>query len=144
MGSAIDRVRAGGEDFYTGADTYDIPAAQVNGMDVLAVKEATEIAVKKVRQTGGPFYLECKTFRFVGHSLADGQKYRKSDEITEWEKQDPLVKFPEWIKSAGIATDKDLEKIKSEVNKTVEKSVEFAETSEEPSKSELDDDIYKK
>ena len=55
MGSAIDRVRAGGEDFYTGADTYDIPAAQVNGMDVLAVKEATEIAVKKVRQTGGPF-----------------------------------------------------------------------------------------
>ncbi len=85
-----------------------------------------------------------KTFRFVGHSLADGQKYRKSDEITEWEKQDPLVKFPEWIKSAGIATDKDLEKIKSEVNKTVEKSVEFAETSEEPSKSELDDDIYKK
>ena len=54
------------------------------------------------------------------------------------------MKFPEWIKSAGIATDKDLEKIKSEVNKTVEKSVEFAETSEEPSKSELDDDIYKK
>ena len=143
MGSAIDRVRAGGEDFYTGVNTYDIPAAQVNGMDVLAVKEATEIAVKKVRQTGGPFYLECKTFRFVGHSLADGQKYRKTDEIKEWEKQDPLVKFPDWLKSAGIATEKDLENIRIEVDKTVEESVEFAESSEDPGIQEMNDDIYK-
>ena len=143
MGSAIDRVRAGGEDFYTGVNTYDIPAAQVNGMDVLAVKEATEIAVKKVRQTGGPFYLECKTFRFVGHSLADGQKYRKTDEIKESEKQDPLVKFPDWLKSAGIATEKDLENIRIEVDKTVEESVEFAESSEDPGIQEMNDDIYK-
>tara|TARA_B110000438_G_scaffold90933_1_gene90486 strand:- start:842 stop:1861 length:1020 start_codon:yes stop_codon:yes gene_type:complete len=143
MGSSIDRVRAGGEDFYTGANTYDIPAAQVDGMDVLAVKEATKIAVDKVRQNGGPFYLECKTFRFVGHSLADGQKYRKTDEVKEWEKKDPLSKFPEWILSAGIANKTDLEKIHKEVNKKVEDAVNFAETSLEPKKSELYKDIYK-
>jgi len=143
MGSSIDRVRAGGEDFYTGANTYDIPAAQVNGMDVLAVKEATEIAVQKVRQNGGPFYLECKTFRFAGHSLADGQKYRNTQEIKEWEKQDPLIKFPHWLKSAGIATEKDLKNIENDVLKTIENSVEFAESSDDPTISELNEDIYK-
>ena len=143
MGSSIDRVRAGGEDFYTAASTYDIPAAQVNGMDVLAVKEATKIAIEKVRHNGGPFYLECKTFRFVGHSLADGQKYRKTDEIKEWEKQDPIVRFPEWLLSAGIATKKDLDKIHNEVNITVKESVEFADSSSEPKNSEVYNDIYK-
>ncbi|MBL40195.1 MAG: pyruvate dehydrogenase (acetyl-transferring) E1 component subunit alpha [Chloroflexi bacterium] len=143
MGSSIDRVRAGGEDFYTAASTYDIPAAQVNGMDVLAVKEATKIAIEKVRHNGGPFYLECKTFRFVGHSLADGQKYRKTNEIKEWEKQDPIVRFPEWLVSAGIATKKDLDKIHNEVNITVKESVEFADSSSEPKNSEVYNDIYK-
>ena len=54
------------------------------------------------------------------------------------------MKFPDWIKSAGIATNKDLEKIKSEINEVVEKAVDFAESSDEPDISELDKDIYKK
>ena len=142
MGSSIDRVRAGGEDFYTGVSTYDIPASQVNGMDVLAVKEATKLAVDKIRKEGGPFYLECKTFRFVGHSLADGQKYRKSEEVKFWEKQDPVEKFPKWLVSAGIINQKELDEIKQKVRKEIQDSVDFANSSENPEKSEIKEDIY--
>ena len=142
MGSSIDRVRAGGEDFYTGVSTYDIPASQVNGMDVLAVKEATKLAVDKIRIEGGPFYLECKTFRFVGHSLADGQKYRKSEEVKFWEKQDPVEKFPQWLISAGIINQKELDETNQKVREEIQDSVDFATTSENPEKSELTEDIY--
>ena len=88
MGSSIERVRAGGIDFYPGMATYGIPAAEVDGMDVLAVKEATELAVARIRNGDGPQFIEAKTFRFVGHSLADGQKYRGQEEVKEWEERD--------------------------------------------------------
>ncbi|MGB1748351.1 MAG: pyruvate dehydrogenase (acetyl-transferring) E1 component subunit alpha [Dehalococcoidia bacterium] len=141
MGSAIDRVRAGGTDFYPAMSTYGIPAAEVDGMDVLAVKEATELAVKKIRAGEGPQFIEAKTFRFVGHSYADGQKYRGQEEVREWEQRDPINLYAEKLIQMGMATDADIQKIRAEVDAVVAESVEFAENSPNPDESELFTDV---
>jgi pyruvate dehydrogenase E1 component alpha subunit len=141
MGSAIDRVRAGGTDFYPAMSTYGIPAAEVDGMDVLAVKEATELAVKKIRAGEGPQFIEAKTFRFVGHSYADGQKYRGQEEVREWEQRDPINLYAEKLIQMGMATDADIQQIRTEVDAVVAESVEFAENSPNPDESELFTDV---
>jgi pyruvate dehydrogenase E1 component alpha subunit len=142
MGSSIERVRAGGIDFYPGMATYDIPAAEVDGMDVIAVKEATELAVARIRNGEGPQFIEAKTFRFVGHSLADGQKYRGQDEVKEWEERDPVNTFPSKLIKMGIATSDQIDEIKVEVEKVVVKAVEFAEQSPDPELSEIHTDVF--
>ncbi len=142
MGSSIERVRAGGIDFYPGMATYGIPAAEVDGMDVLAVKEATELAVERIRAGEGPQFIEAKTFRFVGHSLADGQKYRGQEEVKEWEERDPVITFPAKLIQAGLVTLDQIDDVKTEVDEVVAKSVEFALQSPEPDLSEIHDDVF--
>jgi pyruvate dehydrogenase E1 component alpha subunit len=141
MGSSIERVRAGGIDFYPGIATYGIPALEVDGMDVLAVKEVTDVAVGKIRNGEGPQFIEAKTFRFVGHSLADGQKYRGQEEVKEWEGRDPVLTFPSKLVRMGLVSDKQIARIKAEVDETVAKSVEFAEQSPEPDLSQIYNDV---
>jgi pyruvate dehydrogenase E1 component alpha subunit len=141
MGSSIERVRAGGVDFYPGVATYGIPALEVDGMDVLAVKEATDVAVQKIRNGEGPQFIEAKTFRFVGHSLADGQKYRGQEEVKEWEGKDPVVTFPAKLVEMGLVSDKQIVEIKVEVDEMIAKSVEFAEQSPEPDLSQIYNDV---
>ncbi len=141
MGSSIERVRAGGIDFFPGMATYGIPAAEVDGMDVMAVKEATELAVGRIRNGEGPQFIEAKTFRFVGHSVADGQKYRGQEEIKEWEERDPVVTFPAQLIERSLVTADQIDEIKAEVNEAVAKAVEFAEKSPEPDLSEIHNDI---
>ncbi len=141
MGSSIDRVRAGGIDFYPGMATYGIPAAEVDGMDVLAVKEASELAVARIRNGDGPQFIEAKTFRFVGHSLADGQKYRGQEEVKEWEERDPVVIFPAKLIEMGLATADQIAEIKASVDEAVATAVKFAEDSPEPELSEIYNDV---
>ena len=141
MGSSIERVRAGGVDFYPGVATYGIPALEVDGMDVLAVKEATDVAVQKIRNGEGPQFIEAKTFRFVGHSLADGQKYRDQEEVKEWEGKDPVVTFPVKLVEMGLVSDKQIVEVKVEVDEMIAKSVEFAEQSPEPDLSQIYNDV---
>lgn len=141
MGSSIERVRAGGIDFYPGMATYGIPAAEVDGMDVLAVKEATELAVERIRNGEGPQFIEAKTFRFVGHSLADGQKYRGQEEVKEWEERDPIITFPAQLIEKGLATSDQIDEIKATVDEEVAKAVEFSENSPEPELSEIHNDV---
>ncbi|NQW19404.1 MAG: pyruvate dehydrogenase (acetyl-transferring) E1 component subunit alpha [Chloroflexi bacterium] len=141
MGSSIERVRAGGIDFYPGMATYGIPAAEVDGMDVLAVKETTELAVARIRNGEGPQFIEAKTFRFVGHSLADGQKYRGQEEVKEWEERDPIITFPTKLIAMGLATSDQIAEIKAGVDLAVENSVKFAEESPDPDLSEIHTDV---
>ena len=142
MGSSIERVRAGGIDFYPGMATYEIPAVEVDGMDVLAVKEATEAAVASIRKGGGPQFIEAKTFRFVGHSLADGQKYRGQEEVKEWEERDPVITFPKKLVEMGLVTQDQIDETKSAVDESVAKAVEFANDSPEPDLSEINTDVF--
>ena len=141
MGSSIERVRAGGIDFYPGMATYEIPAVEVDGMDVLAVKEATEVAVARIRKGSGPQFIEAKTFRFVGHSLADGQKYRGQEEVKEWKERDPVITFPKKLIEMGLVTQDQVDETKSAVDEAVAKAVEFANDSPEPDLSEIDTDV---
>jgi pyruvate dehydrogenase E1 component alpha subunit len=141
MGSSIERVRAGGIDFYPGMATYEIPAVEVDGMDVLAVKEATEVAVARIRKGSGPQFIEAKTFRFVGHSLADGQKYRGQEEVKEWKERDPVITFPKKLIEMGLVTQDQVDETKSAVDESVAKAVEFANDSPEPDLSEIDTDV---
>ena len=142
MGTAVDRVRAGSPDFYTDVDKYGIEAVAVDGMDVIAVREATEAAVKKLRAGDGPLFIEAKTFRYVGHSYADGQKYRSNDEIDEWRKRDPVEIYPKMLIERHIADQAEIDAMRSDVDKQVAEAVEFAEESPEPSPEELFDDVY--
>jgi len=142
MGSAVERVRAGSPDFYTDADKYGIDAVAVDGMDVLAVREATEAAVKKLRAGDGPLLIEAKTFRYSGHSLADGQKYREKEEVDEWRKRDPVATYPEMLVSHGLVKKADIDKINKQVDEEVAEAVKFAEDSAHPDPEELFDDVY--
>ena len=141
MGSAIDRVRAGGTDFYPAVQAYGIPSSVVDGMDVIAVHEATQAAVDRIRGGGGPMYIEAKTFRFHGHSIADPARYRERDELAEWEARDPLITFPRLLIERDVATESELSKIRSSMDKKVAAAVRFAEQSEQPKPEDLFNDV---
>ena len=141
MGSSIERVRAGGLDFFPAMNTYEIPSMEVDGMDVLAVREATEIAREKILKEKKPFFIESKTFRFVGHSYADGQKYRNQDEVIKWEQKDPIIVYPNKLIDMKITTDDEINNIKTEVDNVINDAVKFANESEEPSLNEIFTDI---
>ncbi len=143
MGSAVGRVRVLGNDFTDAMAAYDINAISVDGMDVLAVREATESALQRIRAHGSPLFIEAKTFRFVGHSYADrGDQYRPRSEIEEWKKRDPIVTYPKHLVKSGIATKIELSEVIEEVNGEIEAAVKFALQTPDPDLSELLEDIY--
>lgn len=143
MGSRFDRVRGGGEDFYPGAAMYGIEhTAVVDGMDVLAVREATRVAIEGIRAGKGPAFIEAKTFRFQGHSMADPVKYRDSAETASWEARDPIVTFPRDLLAQEIMDEAELEQIRADVEAQVAEAVKFAENSPFPPDEELHTDIY--
>jgi len=109
------------------AESYKIPAHQVDGMNVLAVAEASEHAVEKIRNAEGPVFLECLTYRFRAHSMFDAELYRKKEEVEQWKSKDPLSIFKTKLEDTGIWNEIDAEKIELEVEDIVRKSVEFAE-----------------
>lgn len=122
------------------AKAYDIPGAVVDGMDVLAVWKATEKAVKRARDGMGPSLLECKTYRFLGHSRGDPPygPYRTQEELETWKKRDPFLLL---IEQGGL-TSNEVERIDNEVSEVVEEAVRFAEESPEPEASVGLEDIY--
>ena len=143
MGSAVDRVRSRGADFTDAMAAYDIDGFIVDGMDVLAVKSATEHAMARVRDEGVPVFLEAKTFRFVGHSYADpGDQYRERSEVDEWRLRDPVDSYPELLMSNGAATQEEIDAVASDVEREIESAVAYALESPEPALDEVYDDIY--
>ncbi len=143
MGSAIGRVRLRGADFIDSMAAYDIDTVSVDGMDVAAVREATETAVNQVRAQGSPIFIEAKTFRFVGHSFADpGDQYRERTEVDRWRLRDPLTTFPAHLLESGVSTQSELDAIASSVEDEIAAAVEFASNSPDPDLDEAFDDVY--
>lgn len=128
------------KDIAVRAKAYDIPGAVVDGMDVLAVWKATEKAVKRARDGRGPSLLECKTYRFLGHSRGDPPygPYRTQEELETWKKRDPFLLL---IEQGGL-TSNEVERIDNEVSEVVEEAVRFAEESPEPDVDVALEDIY--
>ena len=141
MGTSIERSSATTDLSQRGA-SFGIPGEQVDGMDVLAVREATERAVKRAREGGGPFILEVKTYRYRGHSMSDPAKYRTKEEVDEVKKtRDPIEHVKMLLDQAG-ATEADLRPIEDEIKAIVAEAVQFAQESPEPDPSELYTDVY--
>ena len=130
-------------DIYTRGAAFGIPGEAVDGMDVLAVKEAGEKAVVHCRSGKGPYILEVKTYRYRGHSMSDPAKYRTRDEVQKVrDEMDAIEHVRELLLQGKHATEDDLKAIDKEIKSIVNESAEFAKTSPEPEVSELWTDIY--
>ncbi len=141
MGTAVHRASAVREMFRKAAP-YEIPADQVDGMDVLAVREATARAVGHARQGDGPYFLEVRTYRFRGHSMADPILYRDKTEVEEWKRRDPIISFRQQLEEEGMLSLQDLEQIERETDELIVEAVRFAEESPDPPLTDLYEDIY--
>jgi TPP-dependent pyruvate/acetoin dehydrogenase alpha subunit len=115
---------------------YGVPAEVVDGMDVLAVREAAARAVTAARAGGGPLLVECKTYRFTGHSRSDGRGYRARQEEEEWASRDPLAVLRPKLDDATEA------RLEAEVKAELDDAVEFARSSPYPSPEEALEDVY--
>ena len=114
------------------AQGYGIPGVTVDGMDVVAVHEAATEAVERARAGAGPTFLECETYRFVGHSRSDTRGYRSREEEAAWKQRDPIAQLASRLAELGHATDEELATIAQEVAAEIEEAVRFAEDSPSP------------
>ncbi len=142
MGTAQSRSTST-KDIYHRGEAFGIPGEIVNGMDVLAVKEAGEKAVAHCRAGKGPYILEVKTYRYRGHSMSDPAKYRTREEVQKVREQsDPIEHVRELLLSGKHASEDDLKAIDKEIKEIVNQAAEFSKESPEPSVEELWTDIY--
>lgn len=141
MGTAVTRATAG-QDIYLKASAYDMPGELVDGMNVLEVWERVGKAVERARYEQLPTFLEVRTYRFRGHSMADPAKYRTKEEVSEQRKRDPIITFHQKLLNEGILTEDKSNEIEKEIQAIVEESVEFAEKSPEPPLEWLYEDVY--
>ena len=140
MGTAINRATAQTECFRRGA-AFAIPARQVDGMDVRAVKAAADEAIEWCRSGKGPYLLEVLTYRYRGHSMSDPAKYRSKEEVERMrEEHDPIEQVRIRLLAAGVSED-ELKKIDASVRKIVAEAVDFATSDREPDPSELYTDV---
>ncbi|MFQ5665246.1 MAG: thiamine pyrophosphate-dependent dehydrogenase E1 component subunit alpha [Candidatus Binatia bacterium] len=124
------------------ASAYGIPGAQVDGMDVLAVADATHAAVERARAGHGPTLIECKTYRFLGHSKSDQRVYRSREEEATWRERDPIARFRAVMITRRLAHAAELEKITRQALSAVDAAVEFARCGPFPEPSALTDGVY--
>jgi pyruvate dehydrogenase E1 component alpha subunit len=144
MGTSLERALAQTE-IYKFGQAYGIPCEPVDGMDVLAIREATGRAVDRARKDKVPTLLEARTYRFRGHSMRDpaGAVYRTKEEVEKEKLRDPIVLFRERALGAGVLSDADVQAIEKDVNDVVDEAVAFADASPEPPSEWLFTDIYK-
>ena len=140
MGTAVGRSSAETE-FHRRGTAFRIPGMDVNGMDVLEVRQAAEIAFKHVRDGKGPVLMECNTYRYRGHSMSDPAKYRTREEVQDVrEHKDPIEGIKKLLLDQG-STEDELKAIDKDIRKTVTEAADFAENSPEPEASELYTDV---
>ena len=127
---------------YKKGPPFGMPGELVDGMDVLAVEEAAQRAIKRARAGEGPTLLELETYRYRGHSLADPDELRKQEEKDFYAARDPIPKFEKYLTEAGIFSQEDLDRMKKEVEADVEAAVEFADESPRPAESQLLENVF--
>ncbi|SFK66410.1 pyruvate dehydrogenase (acetyl-transferring) E1 component subunit alpha [Shimia haliotis] len=142
MGTAQARSTSS-QDIYKRGEAFGIPGEMVDGMDVLAVKDAGERAVKHCRAGKGPYILEVKTYRYRGHSMSDPAKYRTREEVQKMrEERDPIEHVRQLLLTGKHASEDDLKAIDKDIKAVVNASAEFAKESPLPDEAELWTDIY--
>jgi len=124
------------------ASAYGIPGETVDGNDVVAVYQATLQAADRAREGQGPTLLELETYRFAGHSRSDPGHYRPKEEVAEWKKRDPIVRFETQTLAAGLLTDSAMLEYRASVDQELDEAVAFAESSPSPLAEECLTDVY--
>jgi pyruvate dehydrogenase E1 component alpha subunit len=124
------------------AEGYGMEGEFVDGMDVMAVRDATLRAIERARKESRPTLLEIRAYRYMGHSMSDPGKYRSTDEIKKYQERDPILLFKDSLKEAKVFTDKDFEEIEQQAKEATQKAVDFAEQSPFPDASELFTDVF--
>ncbi|QZP07053.1 pyruvate dehydrogenase (acetyl-transferring) E1 component subunit alpha [Caenibius sp. WL] len=140
MGTSVQRSSAETH-FYRRGTAFRIPGLNVDGMDVLEVRQATEIALKHVRGGNGPVLMELKTYRYRGHSMSDPAKYRTREEVQDVrEHNDAIERAKTDLLERGIPEDQ-LKDIDKRIRAEIAASADFAENSPEPAPAELYTDV---
>ncbi|MCL6678016.1 pyruvate dehydrogenase (acetyl-transferring) E1 component subunit alpha [Sphingomonas sp. RG327] len=139
MGTSVAR-SASEPNFYKRGESFRIPGIRVDGMDVLAVRGAAEMALEWVREKG-PIILELMTYRYRGHSMSDPAKYRTREEVQEVrEHRDPITHAEKELEKLGVK-EEELKAIDKEIKEIVVEAAKFAEDAPEPDASELYTDV---
>jgi pyruvate dehydrogenase E1 component alpha subunit len=123
------------------AAAYGLESIIVDGQDADAVYRVAQTAFEKARAGKGPSLIECKTYRYSGHSRADPAKYRKAGELDEWKKRDPIDTYRERLRQFGISEDV-ITKIETEVNKEIDDATEACKAAPVPPVDILTTDVY--
>jgi pyruvate dehydrogenase E1 component alpha subunit len=114
----------------------------INGNDVLAVYQATLGALARAREGEGPTLIECKTYRWHGHSEHDRAFYRTDEELAMWKSRDPIPTFTTYLTSRHVLTGEKQQEIENRVARTIDDAVEFAVNSPDPQPDESVSDLY--
>ena len=141
MGTSIDRASSTPK-LFTRGKAFDIPGRLVDGMDVLEVSKATELAASNCRRGDGPYILEMNTYRYKGHSMSDPAKYRTREEVQNIkDKKDPIENFQKHLLNEGLDED-EFKRIDQEIKEIVSEAADFALESSEPDLTDLYENIY--
>jgi pyruvate dehydrogenase E1 component alpha subunit len=141
MGTSTERASAV-SDIQRKADGYGMPNLEVDGMDVMTVREVTRQKLEEIRAGSGPQFLEITTYRYRGHSMGDPERYRKAAEIHKWQENDPIGIYRKYLLSNKICTAGDLDALDTRALQEIDEAVAFAESSPDPSADELFRHIY--
>jgi pyruvate dehydrogenase E1 component alpha subunit len=142
MGTTVERASAVSE-IRQKAEGYGIPNDRIEGMDIMAVRRATEAALEYVRSGNGPYFLEITTYRFRGHSMGDPERYRQAEEVKCWqENNDPIGIYHKYLVDNSIATAEELLELDHKAADEISAAVQFAESSPEPAPEALWEHIY--
>ncbi|XP_024529780.1 pyruvate dehydrogenase E1 component subunit alpha-3, chloroplastic [Selaginella moellendorffii] len=123
-------------------EAFGMPGVHVDGMDVLKVREVAKEAIARARRGDGPTLVECETYRYRGHSLADPDELRKPEQKNKYAVRDPIAAFKKYLLENGLASEADLKAIEKKIDEIVEDAVEFADASPLPPRSQLLENVF--
>lgn len=141
MGTTVERASAVSE-IRQKADGYAMKNDNVDGMDLMKVREKALEMIEEIRSGSGPQFLEINTYRFRGHSMGDPERYRQQEEIRKWQENDPIGIYRKYLVKEKIATEEELNEEDKKASEIVEEAVHFAESSPEPAAEDLFKNIY--
>lgn len=124
------------------AVAYNMPGKQVDGMDIEAVAEISEKAVKHTRSGKGPYLIESLTYRYYGHSRSDPAPYRTKEEEKEWKSKDAISTYQNKLIESGIITQQNIDDFNLKIENILKDAVTFADNSDFPDKQEIFENIY--
>jgi pyruvate dehydrogenase E1 component alpha subunit len=130
------------EDLHIRAESYAMPHAKVDGMDIYAVRDAMQEAIDRARSGDGPTLVEAKTYRFSGHSRADQGLYRPEGELAMWEKRDPILLTEQALTKKGLLDEATIEQMKATAAEIVDAAIIQAQNDPEPTVKDMFSNIY--